>query len=45
MNSNRLKDLIKNQDTSISSEEYRIRYATERFLLRIQKVVIETTLF
>ncbi|MFK4935461.1 nucleotidyl transferase AbiEii/AbiGii toxin family protein [Lactococcus garvieae] len=37
MNSNRLKDLIKNQDTSISSEEYRIRYATERFLLRVQK--------
>lgn len=37
MNSNRLKDLIKNQSTSISSEEYRIRYATERFLLRIQK--------
>lgn len=37
MKSNRLKDLIKNQDTSISSEEYRIRYATERFLLRVQK--------
>ncbi|WDA67279.1 nucleotidyl transferase AbiEii/AbiGii toxin family protein [Lactococcus lactis] len=37
MNSNRLKDLIKNQDTSISSEEYRIRYATERFLLRVQR--------
>ncbi|BDR58053.1 nucleotidyl transferase AbiEii/AbiGii toxin family protein [Xylocopilactobacillus apicola] len=36
MKSNRLKDLIKTQNSKISFEEYRIRYATERFLLRLQ---------
>lgn len=37
MKSNRLKDLIRNQSHSVSFEEYRLRYATERFLVRIQK--------
>lgn len=37
MKSSRLKDLIKNQNKEISFEEYRIRYATERFLLRLQE--------
>lgn len=37
MNSARLKSLIKNQNTNISFEEYRVRYATERFLARIQE--------
>lgn len=37
MNSTRLRDLIKNKSSEISFEEYRIRYATERFLLRLQK--------
>lgn len=37
MKSNRLKDLIRNQSNSISFEEYRLRYATERFLVRIQE--------
>lgn len=37
MKSSRLKDLIKNKDSSISFKEYRIRYATERFILRLQK--------
>ncbi|GGI65355.1 nucleotidyl transferase AbiEii/AbiGii toxin family protein [Enterococcus alcedinis] len=36
MNSNRLKDLIKNQNKNMSFEEYRIRYAIERFLSRLQ---------
>lgn len=36
MKPNRLKDLIKNQASSVSFEEYRLRYATERFLVRIQ---------
>lgn len=36
MKPNRLKDLIKNQNSSVSFEEYRLRYATERFLVRIQ---------
>ena len=37
MKSNRLKDLIKTENSEISFEEYRIRYATERFLLRLQE--------
>lgn len=37
MKSKRLSDLIKNKDKAISAEEYRIRYATERFLLRLQE--------
>lgn len=37
MKSTRLKDLIKNQSSEISFEEYRVRYATERFLLRLQE--------
>ncbi|MFW0730752.1 nucleotidyl transferase AbiEii/AbiGii toxin family protein [Enterococcus raffinosus] len=37
MNSDRLRDLIKAKKGSIASaEELRIRYATERFLLRVQ---------
>lgn len=36
MHSNRLRDLIKNQDQALSFEEYRLRYAAERFLMRIQ---------
>lgn len=37
MKSSRLRDLIKNQDRSISFEEYRLRYVSERFLMRMQK--------
>lgn len=37
MKSTRLKDLIKNQSSEISFEEYRVRYAKERFLLRLQE--------
>ncbi|MCQ9210327.1 nucleotidyl transferase AbiEii/AbiGii toxin family protein [Granulicatella seriolae] len=37
MKSNRLKDLIKAENSKISFEEYRIRYAAERFLLRLQE--------
>ncbi|MGM0329127.1 MULTISPECIES: nucleotidyl transferase AbiEii/AbiGii toxin family protein [Enterococcus] len=37
MNSNRLKDIIKTKNLGISFEEYRIRYATERFLSRLQE--------
>lgn len=37
MKSNRLKDLIKAENSEISFEEYRIRYAAERFLLRLQE--------
>ncbi|MBO0461155.1 MULTISPECIES: nucleotidyl transferase AbiEii/AbiGii toxin family protein [unclassified Enterococcus] len=37
MNSNRLKDIIKTRNSGISVEEYRIRYATERFLSRLQE--------
>ena len=37
MKSTRLRDLIKNKPAEIGFEEYRIRYATERFLLRLQK--------
>lgn len=36
MNSTRLKSLIQNKDTGVSFEEYRIRYATERFLSRLE---------
>lgn len=37
MNSNDLRMLINEQSKAISFEEYRIRYATERFLLRLQE--------
>ncbi|MGM0110068.1 nucleotidyl transferase AbiEii/AbiGii toxin family protein [Enterococcus sp. DIV0187] len=37
MNSQRLKDLIKNMPDSVSFEEYYVRFATERFLARLQK--------
>lgn len=37
MKSNRLKDIIKSKNSRISFEEYRIRYATERFLARLQE--------
>ncbi|OTN77530.1 hypothetical protein A5886_002630 [Enterococcus sp. 8G7_MSG3316] len=37
MKPNRLKDLIKSKNPEISFEEYRIRYATERFLSRLQE--------
>lgn len=37
MKSTRLKDLINNKDTSISFQEYRLRYATERFLMRVKE--------
>lgn len=32
----RLKDLIKNKDSQVSFQDYRLRYATERFLMRVQ---------
>lgn len=44
MNSDRLRDLIRNQNSNISFEEYRIRYATERFLLRVQKSAYDKNL-
>ncbi len=37
MKATRLRDLIRNKPAGISFEEYRIRYTTERFLLRLQK--------
>ena len=36
MKSSRLRDVIKGKESAISFEEYRIRYASERFLLRLQ---------
>ena len=37
MRPERLRDLIKNRGSEISFDEYRLRYAAERFLLRLQE--------
>lgn len=37
MKTDRLRDLIKNKDPKISFDEYRMRYAAERFLMRVQQ--------
>lgn len=37
MKNDRLRDLIKNMDRRISYDEYRLRYAAERFLMRMQQ--------
>lgn len=44
MNYDRLRDLIKNQTTDISFEDYKLRYAGERFLMRLKQTPFKNSL-
>lgn len=43
MNYDRLRDLIKNQTTDISFEDYKLRYAGERFLIRLEQTLFKNS--